>query len=62
MNEQEKLALSLKKMADAALNDAKSIYAPCKNAYMEKGRDGHTLCSCWRCRKKDNSPGRGDTW
>lgn len=50
----EKMAEAMKKAADKMLNDAKSIHAPCKNAYKDN-RDGRGLCSCWRCTPQEPS-------
>ena len=50
----EKTAEAMKKMADKMLDDAKSIHAPCKNAYKDS-RDGLTSCACWRCRPQESS-------
>lgn len=49
-NDTEKAAEAMIRAGKKMLDDARSIYAPCKNAYMEKGRDGHVPCDCWRCR------------
>jgi len=46
----DKTILAMKAALDKVLNDRRSIHAPCENAYMEKGRDGHVPCSCWRCK------------
>jgi hypothetical protein len=51
-NAVEQLAEAMKIAADRMLNDTKSIYAPCNNAYMDS-RDGRTTCSCWRCAPKE---------
>lgn len=50
MGDVERTAEAMMKAAEKLLNDAKSTKAPCKNAYMEKGRDGYSPCPCWRCR------------
>jgi hypothetical protein len=56
MTEEEKQLLQMKESINRILNDKRSIHAPCENAYMEKGRDGHTTCYCWRCTPEE--PGR----
>lgn len=45
----EKTAEAMIKAGEKLLDDAKSIHAPCNNAYKDN-RDGRTSCSCWRCR------------
>ena len=50
-----KQLLKLKDSIDKILDDAKSIHAPCENAYKDS-RDGLTVCTCWRCRDRDDIP------
>ena len=44
----EKTAQAMIEAGNKMLNDAKSIKAPCNNAYCD-GRDMRGPCSCWRC-------------
>lgn len=54
-SEIERTAEAMIRAGEKLLDDARSIHAPCKNAYKDS-RDGFTYCTCWRCRPQD--PGR----
>lgn len=47
--ESEKMAEAMIEAGKKVLDDARSIHAPCENAYKDS-RDGRGPCSCWRCR------------
>lgn len=52
VNEIEKTVVAMRTLADKMLNNAKSIHAPCENAYTTT-KSRMSSCSCWRCLPKE---------